>query len=114
MKQIQTNLTNLRKAAKVIFALAALLLLASVATAQTGGTSTSLSAGYDLSWWTVDNGGVTFNSGGNYTLGGTAGQPDAGVLSNDGYSLGGGFWVGLAAAAEGYEVYLPVALRDFE
>ena len=32
---------------------------------------------YDLSWWTVDGGGITFNTGSSYTLGGTAGQPDA-------------------------------------
>ena len=50
--------------------LAALLLLASVALAQSGGS-------YDLSWWTVDGGGATFNTGGGYSLGGTAGQPDA-------------------------------------
>ena len=33
--------------------------------------------GYDLSWWTVDGGGITPNDSSGYTLGGTAGQPDA-------------------------------------
>ena len=38
------------------------------------GASTLLSTGYDLTWNTVDNGGVTFNSSGDYELGGTAGH----------------------------------------
>jgi hypothetical protein len=71
--------------------------------AQTGG-------GYDLTWSTVDGGGYTFSSGGGYTLGGTVGQPDAGVLTGGGYTLSGGFWSGAAAIA--YEVYLPLVMRD--
>ena len=72
-------------------------------------------AGYDLSWNTVDGGGVTFNTGGNYRLGGTAGQPDAGVLSagsipGGDYTLVGGFW---GAAAVEYKLYLPLVLRNF-
>jgi hypothetical protein len=67
---------------------------------------------YDLSWWTVDAGGITFATGGGYSLGGTAGQPDAGVLSGGGYSLGGGFWRG-GAPAQGtaYRSYLPLVVR---
>jgi hypothetical protein len=82
-----------------------LLLLAGVALvwAQAGG-------GYDLTWNTVDGGGGTFSSGGGYTLGGTAGQPDAGVLSGGGYTLGGGFWAGGAAGL--YRIYLPLVLRN--
>ena len=57
----------------ILLALIALLLLASVARAQSGG-------GYDLSWSTIDGGGATFSTGGGYSLGGTVGQPDAGVL----------------------------------
>lgn len=53
---------------KALLALAALLLLASVALAQ---------GGYDLSWWTVDGRGYTFSTGGGYSLGGTVGQADA-------------------------------------
>lgn len=49
-------------------------------------------AGYDLSWRTVDAGGVTFGAGGGYSLGGTAGQPDAGRHNAGGYALSGGFW----------------------
>ena len=93
-------------------ALAGLLLLVSVATIT---ASTPLDAGYDLSWWTVDTGGATFSSGGGYTLGGTAGQPDAGVLEGAGYTLNGGFWAGGGAAAgpPSFSAYLPLVLRSY-
>jgi len=91
--------------------LATLLLLTSAVLAQSGdGTSARLSASYDLSWWTVDGGGYTFSTGGAYTLGGTIGQPEAGVLTGGDYTLGGGFWGGGAVAAE-YNVYLPLILK---
>jgi hypothetical protein len=76
------------------------LLIVSAALAQSGG-------GYDLSWSTVDGGGYTFSQGGGYTLGGTAGQPDAGVLSGGGYTLIGGFWGGTVQ----YRIYLPLVLK---
>jgi PKD repeat protein len=47
---------------------------------------------YDLSWNTVDGGGATFMTGGNFTLGGTTGQPDAGPLTGANFVLNGGFW----------------------
>ncbi|MFC1805744.1 hypothetical protein ACFL09_02035 [Planctomycetota bacterium] len=47
---------------------------------------------YDLDWWTVDGGGATFSTGGDFELGGTAGQPDAGRHDGGGYAVGGGFW----------------------
>lgn len=75
-----------------------------------GGASTSLSESYDLTWNTVDGGGGTFSHGGGYGLGGTAGQPDAGVLAGGGYSLSGGFWCGVPA---GYRLYLPLVLREY-
>jgi hypothetical protein len=81
-----------------------LSLLSSVARAQSGG-------GYDLTWSTVDGGGATWSEGGGYSLGGTVGQPDAGVLSGGGYTLAGGFWPGGAAAR--YGVYLPLVLRNY-
>jgi hypothetical protein len=80
----------------------ALLLIVSTALARSG---------YDLSWWTVDGGGGTA-SGASYTLGGTIGQPDAGILTGGNYTLGGGFWGGGVAAA-GYKVYLPMILRQY-
>jgi hypothetical protein len=67
--------------------------------------------GYDLFWWTVDGGGYTYSSGGGYELGGTIGQPDAGVLAGGGYTLGGGFWQGGTVALPPYHVYLPLTVR---
>ncbi len=51
---------------------------------------------YDLSWYTFDGGGATFSSGGDFELGGSIGQPDAGVLTGGDFELIGGFW-GVAA-----------------
>jgi hypothetical protein len=67
---------------------------------------------YDLSWWTVDGGGTT-SSGGSYRLGGTIGQPDAGLLSGRPYTLRGGFWRGGAFVPieYDYDTYLPLVLR---
>ena len=65
------------------------------------------SNGYDLSWWTADGGGGS-SMAGSYTLSGTAGQPDAGVLTGGSYSLAGGFW---SAASQGQLLYLPIVQR---
>ena len=51
-------------------------------------------AQYAIDWHTLAGGGGTSN-GGNYTLSGTIGQPDAGTLSGGGYTLQGGFWPGI-------------------
>jgi len=67
-------------------------------------------AGYDLSWWTVDAGGTTFSTADGYTVGATVGQPDAGVLSGNGYTLAGGFWGG-GVVARRFQLYLPLMLR---
>ena len=88
---------------KAFLILAALLLLGSGALAQGGN-------GYDLSWWTADGGGQTFSTGSGYSLGGTIGQPDAGLLAGSGYHLSGGFWGGATAV---YDVYLPVVMRNY-
>jgi len=86
--------------------LACLVLLAAVpALAQSGGI-------YDLSWSTVDGGGGTFSTGGVFSLGGTAGQPDAGLMNGGVYTLGGGFWGGGAPAAPENAIYCPLAMRD--
>lgn len=48
---------------------------------------------YEVSWWTVDGGGIMGASGGGFTLAGTAGQPDAGgPLAGGSFSVAGGFW----------------------
>ncbi len=79
------------------------LLAVSIAAAQSGG-------GYDLTWNSIDAGGMMFSTGGGYTLGGTIGQPDAGALSGGNYRLSGGFWND-AEGVSGYRVYLPVVLH---
>lgn len=65
---------------------------------------------YTLDWWTVDGGGGTFSTGGGYSLGSTAGQPDAGVLTGGRYTLGGGFWRGGAVALQ-HRIFLPLTVR---
>jgi len=88
------------------------------ARAQTGGgPSATLGTGYDLTWWTMDNGGGS-NGNNGYTLDGTIGQPDAGAWnagawSGGEYTLVGGFWSSLGSAPipRQYRIYLPVVLR---
>ena len=63
---------------------------------------------FDLTWNTVDGGGGMFSSGGDFTLGGTIGQPDAGFLSGGDFGLSGGFWV----VWLDYHIYLPFVLRN--
>ena len=59
-------------------------LLAVAAHAQSGG-------GYDLTWWTIDGGGVTFAVGGTFNLGGTVGQPDTSDdLAGGAFRISGG------------------------
>jgi hypothetical protein len=69
--------------------------------------------GYTMNWWTVDGGGGAFSTGSGYSLGGTVGQPDAGLLGNGGYTLAGGFWCGGALATTAYTIYLPIVLRGY-
>jgi len=64
---------------------------------------------YDLSWWSIDGGGMMNASVGEYSLSGAIGQPDAGALSGGAYTLAGGFWGG---AALNYAVFLPVVLKN--
>lgn len=81
-----------------------LTVVTSAALAQTG-------EGYDLSWWTVDAGGRTLSTGEGYTLGGSVGQPDAGLLTGGNYTVGGGFWGG-GVMTRGFQIYLPLTLRE--
>jgi hypothetical protein len=66
-------------------ALALLLISAALVYAQVGG-------GYDLSWSTVDGGGLTTSTGGIYGVAGTMGQPDAATSTGGIYVITGGFW----------------------
>ncbi len=45
------------------------------------------------SWFTIDGGGGT-SSGGAFSLSGTIGQHDAGILAGGTFTLTAGFWVG--------------------
>ena len=91
------------KTGTAFLTLAALLLLAGAAWA-------TAPADYTLDWWTVDGGGGTWSdTGGQYQLDTTAGQPDAHVWSDDDYTLTGGFWGG---AAVQYRTYLPLVLEN--
>jgi hypothetical protein len=99
---------HLRQATWLLLALGGLLLVvAPLAIAQSADEGP-----FTLAWWTVDAGGTTYSAGGGYTLGGTAGQPDAGLLNGGGYTLGGGFWRGGALAPPEYQLYLPLVLRN--
>jgi hypothetical protein len=49
------------------------------------------SAQLNISRFTIDGGG-THSTGGNFALGGTIGQPDAGHLFGSPFILSGGFW----------------------
>jgi hypothetical protein len=62
--------------------------------------------GFSLPWWTVDSGGGS-SQGGAYSLSGTTGQADAGLLSGGGYILEGGFWSGSTE----YLSYLPLIIH---
>ncbi|GJQ30511.1 MAG: hypothetical protein HBSAPP03_23950 [Phycisphaerae bacterium] len=66
---------------RTCFALVALLAITSAAQAQP-----------TIDWYTIDGGGGT-SAGGAFTLSGTIGQPDAGVMSGGSFTLSGGFWV---------------------
>jgi hypothetical protein len=61
------------------------------------------SATLGLPWFTIDGGGTTASTGGVYALGGTTGQPDAGLLTGGVYQLQGGFWLGGAVASGIFE-----------
>ncbi len=90
----------------VMLVIGLLIALPVLARSQTAPAASS----YNLSWYTIDGGGAMNVSGGGYSLNGTIGQPDAGVLSGSGYTLVGGFWGG---AAINYNIYLPLVLKNF-
>lgn len=70
--------------------------------------------GYDVNWYAVEGGGVTFAGGGAYTLGGTMGQAEAGAAGGGAYALNSGFWGEAAPTAvppDTYAAYLPAVLK---
>jgi hypothetical protein len=87
------------------------LLLLILAIAQLGVVSVSALADYRLDWWTVYGGGAITSTGGDYSLGGSIGQPDAGLRSGGNYTLAGGFWGGLLNGNANHYIYLPLITR---
>jgi len=93
---------------RLIFFLLILLLISvsfgSYARAQTG-------AGFDLTWSTIDGGGVIHSRGGVFQVNASLGQPDAGQPMQGGaYTLAGGLWAGVPAESE-YHIFLPLTVR---
>ncbi len=93
---MKSELQPLLMPVRVLLAVALLLLAGGPAQAQTdAGTGPAPDApSYEMRMWTVDGGGVSYTIGGGYTLGGTAGQPDAAAPRTDGvkWGLRAGFW----------------------
>ena len=65
--------------------------------------------GVELPRWVL-GGGASDSAAGSVTLRATLGQPVVGVVSGGNVTLGQGFWHG--GAAPGYNVYLPLVIRD--
>ena len=63
-------------------------------------TTSSHAQQYSIDWFTIAGGGGT-SAAGVYSLSGTIGQPAAGTLSGDSYTLAGGFW-GIASAVQSH------------
>jgi len=53
--------------------------------------SLGVAQSYSVDWFTIDGGGG-LSTGGVYTVSGTIGQPDAGLMSGGNFTLQGGFW----------------------
>jgi hypothetical protein len=104
MKEKYTPGVASLRGALLLVGVGLLLLLSGVALAQSG-------RGYDLSWSTVDGGGGT-GTGGTYSLGGTAGQPDAGALSGGAFTLAGGLAPVGPPAARQHIICLPLVMRN--
>ena len=54
---------------------------------------------FSIDRFAIAGGGVTFATGGPYSLGGTLGQPAVGVSTGGNYELAGGFWAGAISLA---------------
>jgi hypothetical protein len=110
------NSSRFTSCALHLLLVASLLVLASLAFRQAQHVALAQSGnGYDLTWNTMDGGGDTFSAStdGVYALGGTIGQPDAGIMSDSSgtYTLRGGFWAGVGLVE--HSIYLPLLLRGY-
>lgn len=89
---------------RILLVITLLLLATLPVIAQSGGP-------YNLEWNTIDGGGGSLSTGGTYSVSGTAGQPDAGVMSSGEFTLAGGFWGGGVVTITQLHLYLPLILR---
>ncbi len=94
---------NTRKMLIGLATLLLVLLLGSVVYAQANGD-------FDLSWNTIDNGGVINGSGGDFGLSGSIGQADAGMLSGGDFAVSGGFWY--VVSTPDYRILLPLVMKS--
>lgn len=86
-----------------------ILLLTGILVLLTGITAAAQSGGgYDLTWSTIDSGGHTYSTGGEYILGSTIGQADTAIMTGGIYTLFGGFWSGTSFSQF---LYLPFLIR---
>jgi hypothetical protein len=93
----------------LLFTLAVIL-----ATVTTMSLALAQSDPMEIPWYTIDGGGSTASSVGDFVLFGTIGQPDAGVSSGQIYTVHGGFWGVRSpspAPPKDFQVYLPLILR---
>lgn len=75
------------------------------------GVAYAAANGFNLNWWTVDGGGGT-SWGGDFTISGTIGQPDASpLMSSEDYTVVGGFWGGVTMPPSNNPVFLPLVMR---
>ncbi len=66
-----------------------LLLLGAVALLGSGVAARAQN--YGITWYKIAGGGGT-STGNNFSLSGTIGQPDAGIMTGGTYAISGGFW----------------------
>jgi len=89
-----------------------MLLLAACALLVTTGAGIAHAQGLlDLPWWTADGGGGGLSQGGDYTLHGTAGQPEAAFSQGGAYTLSGGFWASRTIVEAFEQIFLPLTLK---
>jgi hypothetical protein len=80
-----------------------------------GGVALAQGGGVELPRWVL-GGGASDSAGGDVTLRATLGQPVVGVVTSGGgdVTLGQGFWHGGGLAGGGYDIYLPLIMRNYQ
>lgn len=74
----------------------ALSMLCSLAAGSLPALAGPAGGSFEITWYTIDAGGINAASGGDFELSGTVGQPDSGpVMTGGQFSLAGGFWPGV-------------------